>query len=77
MRALIVLALLGFFCGSAVMMSENLRPPPDALPVLSSAAAQAPFRAQALKKPDDALSAWPAPYVLGSLDHTSHNPRSE
>jgi hypothetical protein len=35
MRALIILALLGLFCGSAVMMSEKPQPPPDAAPALS------------------------------------------
>jgi hypothetical protein len=46
-RALIVLALLGCFFGSAVVMSGNRRPPPGAVPVLPSGAAQAPVRAHA------------------------------
>ena len=48
-RAFIVFALLGLFCGSAVMMSDNLRPSPGAAGALPPAAAPAPFRAHALK----------------------------
>ena len=46
-RASIVLALLGLFCGSAVVMSEKLQPPPGAAPGKLPAAAQAPVRAHA------------------------------
>lgn len=45
MRAAVVLALLGLFCGSTIMMSEKPQPPPAA-PVLPPAAAQAPVRAR-------------------------------
>jgi hypothetical protein len=47
MRASVVFALLGLFCGSAVVMSEKPQPPPGAAPVLPPAAAQAPVRAHA------------------------------
>jgi hypothetical protein len=46
-RALIVLALLGLFCGSAVVMSEKTQPSPGAAPVWRAAAAQASVRAHA------------------------------
>jgi hypothetical protein len=46
-RALVVLTLLGCFFGSAVVMSENRRSRPGAVPVLPSGAAQAPVRAHA------------------------------
>ena len=46
-RALVVLALLGLFCGSAVVMSEKPQPPPGAAPTWLPAAAQAPVRAHA------------------------------
>jgi len=46
-RALVVLALLGLFCGSAAVMSERPQPPPGAAPVWLPAAAQAPVRAHA------------------------------
>jgi hypothetical protein len=46
-----VLALLGLFFGSAVVMSENPKPPPDAAPISPPAAAQAPVRAHAMAKP--------------------------
>ena len=36
MRASVVLALLGLFCGSAVVMSEKPQPPPGAAPVSAS-----------------------------------------
>jgi hypothetical protein len=52
MRASVVLALLGLFCVSAVVMSEKPQPPPGAAPVSPPAAAQAPVRAHA--------RAWPA-----------------
>src|SRR5918995_2493419 len=46
-RAPIVLALLGLFCGSAVVMSEKPRSSLGAAPVELPAAAQAPVRAHA------------------------------
>ena len=46
-RASIVLALLGLFCGSAVVMSEKPRSSLGAAPVELPAAAQAPVRAHA------------------------------
>src|SRR6185295_12515805 len=46
-RALVVLALLGLFCGSAAVMSERPQPPPGAAPVWLPAAAHAPVRAHA------------------------------
>jgi hypothetical protein len=52
MRASVVLALLGLFCGSAVVMSEKPQLSPGAAPVSPPAAAQAPVRAHA--------KAWPA-----------------
>ena len=55
MRASVVLALLGVFCGSAVVMSEIPQPPADAAPVSPPAAAQAPVRTHA-----KAWSAMPA-----------------
>ena len=42
-RALIVLALLGLFYGSAAIMSEKPQPPPGAAPVWPPATAQGPF----------------------------------
>jgi hypothetical protein len=48
-RALIVLVLLGFFCASAIVMSETPRLSAGAAPVHPAAAAQVPFRADALK----------------------------
>ena len=50
-RALVVLALLGLFCGSATVMSEKPQPPSGAAPVRPPAAAQAPVRAHAKAKP--------------------------
>ena len=50
-RALVVLALLGLFCGSAVVMSERPQPPPGAAPIWLPAAAQAPVRAHAKARP--------------------------
>ena len=52
MRASVVLALLGLFCGSAAVMSEKPQPPPGAAPVSPPTAAQAPVQAHA--------KAWPA-----------------
>jgi len=63
MRASVVLALLGLFCGSAVVMSENPQLPPDAALVSPRAAAQGPVRAQA--------KAWPALPALSFSEMTS------
>ena len=63
MRASVVLALLGLFCGSAVVMSEKPQPPPGAAPVSPPAAAQAPVRAHA--------KAWPALPALSLSEMTS------
>jgi hypothetical protein len=51
MRASVVLALLGLFCGSAFVMSENPQPPPGAAPISPPGAAQAPVRAHAEARP--------------------------
>jgi hypothetical protein len=64
MRASVVLALLGLFCGSAVVMSEKLQPPPGAAPALPPAAAHAPVRAHA--------KAWPALPASGSPDEMTY-----
>jgi hypothetical protein len=48
-RALIVIVLLGSFCGSAVVMSETPRLPSDAGPILRNASSRAPYLACALK----------------------------
>jgi hypothetical protein len=63
MRASVVLALLGLFCGSAVVMSEKPQPPPGAARVSPPAAAQAPARAHA--------KAWPALPTLSLREMTS------
>ena len=57
-RAAIVLALLGLFCGSAIVMSEKPQPSPVAAAVWPPAAAQAPGQTHA--------SIWPA---LPALSH--------
>ncbi|MPR10651.1 hypothetical protein [Microvirga tunisiensis] len=61
-RAMVVFALLGLFCGSAVVMSERPQPPPGAAPVSPPAAAQAPVRAHA--------KAWPALPALSLSEMT-------
>jgi hypothetical protein len=67
MRALIILALLGLFCGSAVMMSEKPQPPPDAAPVQPPDPVQAPVRAHAKAGPTlPALSPSGTTYCLSS-----------
>jgi hypothetical protein len=48
-RALIVIVLLGTFCGSAVVMSETPRLPSDAGPILPNASSRAPYLACALR----------------------------
>src|SRR4051794_38949959 len=48
-RALIVLVLLGGFCGSAFVMSETRRPPTGAAPILLGAVSQTFFPAPALE----------------------------
>jgi hypothetical protein len=63
MRASVVLALLGLFCGSAVVMSEKPQLSPGAAPVSPPAAAQAPVRAHA--------KAWPALPALSLSEMTS------
>jgi hypothetical protein len=50
-RASIVLALLGLFCGSAVVMSERPQPLPGAAPAGPPAGAEAPIRAYAEARP--------------------------
>jgi hypothetical protein len=62
-RASIVLALLGLFCGSAVVMSEKPQPSPGAAPISPPAAAQAPVRAHA--------KAWRALPALSLSEMTS------
>ena len=62
MRASVVLALLGLFCGSAVVMSESPQLPPGVAPVSPPAAAQEPVRAQA--------KAWPALPALSLSEMT-------
>ena len=59
-RALIVLVLLGLFCGSAAMMSDDLRTAPDAAEISPPAAIPAPFRAHTLNTrptPGEAVAA--------------------
>lgn len=63
MRASVVLALLGLFCGSAVVMSEKPQPSPGAALVSPPAAAEAPVRAHA--------KAWPALPALSLSGMTS------
>ncbi|MPR10411.1 hypothetical protein [Microvirga tunisiensis] len=50
-RALVVLALLGLFCGSAAVMSEKPPPPSGPAPVRPPAAAQGPVRAHVKARP--------------------------
>ena len=50
-RVLVVLALLGLFCGSAAIMSEKPQPPPGAAPVWHSPTAQGPVRTHAKARP--------------------------
>jgi hypothetical protein len=63
MRAAVVLALLGLFCGSAVVMSEKPQPSPGAAPISPPAATQAPVRAHA--------KAWRALPALSLSEMTS------
>jgi hypothetical protein len=63
-RAMVVLALLGLFCGSAVVMSEKPPPPPGAVPISPPAAAQAPVRAHAKARP-----ALPVPGPLAEMTY--------
>ena len=68
-RASVVLALLGLFCGSASLMSEKPQLPPDAARVSPPAGAPAPVQAHA-------KAAWPALSAL-SLSEMTYCLRSE
>jgi hypothetical protein len=68
-RAVIVLALLAGFCGSAMLMSETQRPPPGATLLSSPRASQEPALPHA--------GAWPAPPGSLPLNETTHRRPTE